>query len=272
MAAITLPIEGAASAAPELGHILSPSQVTTFTDCPARWYAKYALGIPDPKNSNLALGIAVHDALAANFHLKQETGCDLPAEDALIEFDASWAMVEADTEFRDDEKPKEIQAAGRKLVELYLRDAAPAIKPQAVEVAVEGIIGGVCVQGKLDLIDQHGVIRDIKTSSKKSSTISMNHTFQMATYALLIDRPDAKVQVDQLVKTKTPQLVQIQRQLTGQDIRAAETMYPLAQDAMRSGYYMPNRSSMLCSRKNCSAWRWCEDSFGGQVAGAEAFE
>lgn len=269
MAALTLPIEGSSSSAPELGHILSPSQVTAFTDCAARWYFKYALGTPEPKNSNLALGIAVHDALAANFHLKQETGCDLPAEDALIEFDASWAMVEQETEFRDDESPSEIQAVGRKLVELYLKEAAPAIKPQAVEVAVEGMIGGVCVQGKLDLIDQHGVIRDIKTASKKSSTISMNHTFQMATYALLIDRPDAKVQVDQLVKTKTPQLVQISRELTDQDIRAVETIYPLAQDAMRSGYYMPNRSSLLCSRKNCAHWRICEKEYGGMVAGAE---
>jgi hypothetical protein len=42
-------------------------------------------------------------------------------------------------------------------------------------------------------------------------------------------------------------------------------MYPLAQEAMRAGLYVPNRNSSLCSRKYCSFWKQCEQDYGGQV-------
>ena len=42
-------------------------------------------------------------------------------------------------------------------------------------------------------------------------------------------------------------------------------MYPLVQEAMRSGLYVPNRASFLCSRKYCPHWQRCEDEYGGKV-------
>ncbi len=264
-----LPIEGAASAASDLATVLSPSQVQCFCDCAAKWYFKYGLKLPEPKTSNLALGIAVHEAIAANYTIKQETGCDLPIEDCLIEFDAAWATAELETEFRDEENPSEIAASGRRMVELYLRELAPKIQAQAIELPVEGVIGGVRVQGKVDLIDQAGELHDTKTASKKTTSVSATQAFQLATYAQLSPIPTTKVHIDVLVKTKTPQLIQITRTLTDQDFRATELQYPLIQEAMRAGLYVPNRSSMLCSRKNCPYWRVCEQEYGGTVAGAE---
>jgi hypothetical protein len=35
-------------------------------------------------------------------------------------------------------------------------------------------------------------------------------------------------------------------------------MYPLVQEAMRAGLYVPNRNSSLCSRKYCSFSKECE--------------
>ena len=43
--------------------VLSPSQVRCFFDCPARWWFKYGLQLPERKDSSLALGLAVHQAL-----------------------------------------------------------------------------------------------------------------------------------------------------------------------------------------------------------------
>ena len=253
----------------ELATVLSPSQVQTFQDCASKWWFKYGMGLPDPKTSNLSLGIAVHDAIAANFRLKIDSGKDLPVDDVLQEFDAAWAEASIDTEFREDESPSTIAEAGRGLISLYMRDAAPKIQPGGVELEITGNIGGVQVQGKLDLIDQAGEIHELKTAAKKSSTISMNHTFQLATYAQLGPTPISRVHVDTLVKTKTPQLIQLTRTITAEDRRATETLYPLAQDSMRSGFYMPNRSSNLCSRKNCAFWRACEAEYGGHVAGGD---
>jgi hypothetical protein len=45
-------------------------------------------------------------------------------------------------------------------------------------------------------------------------------------------------------------------------------MYPLVQDAMRGGLYVPNRASNLCSRKHCAFWKACTAEFGGTISAA----
>jgi hypothetical protein len=52
------------------------------------------------------------------------------------------------------------------------------------------------------------------------------------------------------------------------DIRATQVLYPMAQKAMGTGMYCPNRQSMLCSQKHCSFWKHCEAEFGGRVRSA----
>jgi hypothetical protein len=42
-------------------------------------------------------------------------------------------------------------------------------------------------------------------------------------------------------------------------------MYPMIQDGMRTGLYIPNRVGFLCSRRYCGYWRRCEREFGGAV-------
>jgi hypothetical protein len=49
------------------------------------------------------------------------------------------------------------------------------------------------------------------------------------------------------------------------DIQLTNALYPVAQEAMRRGYYMPNRGSVHCSRHQCPHWRRCEQDFGGLV-------
>ena len=61
------PANGAMAAKSDPAPVLSPSQVRCFFDCPARWWFKYGLQLPERKNSSLALGLAVHQALEVNF-------------------------------------------------------------------------------------------------------------------------------------------------------------------------------------------------------------
>ena len=44
-----------------------------------------------------------------------------------------------------------------------------------------------------------------------------------------------------------------------------ERMYPLVQQAIRTGLFLPNRSNYMCSRKYCAFWRACQNEFGGEV-------
>jgi hypothetical protein len=249
----------------DLAELLSPSQVRCFMDCQVRWWFKYGLKYPDPPNGRMVLGRAVHAALTQNFAEKLETYEDLPTLGVRALFRDSWATERENTKFRDDEDPSELAACGEALVMKYMNELAPLIQPAAVEVRVEGQIGGTKVQGWIDLIDVDGQIIDIKTAARKPSGIDVDHRFQIATYAQLVPGASGRARVDTLVKTKTPGLVSHSFSVTDGDILATNKLYPLAQQSMRSELYMPNRLSMACSRRNCPYWRQCERDMGGEV-------
>jgi len=246
-------------------NILSPSQVRCFMDCQSRWWFKYALKVPDAATGNMALGKAVHSAIGENFAQKVETREDLPTPGVVALFREAWVNERDQTEFRDEENPQELAAIGESLVAKYMDHMAPAIEPAAVEVYVEGEISGVRVRGWIDLLDVEGRVIDIKTAKARPSSIEPMHKFQVATYALLLPGAAGEGRVDTLVKTKTPQLISQSFKITAEELRVPQTLYPAAQDAIRRQRYMPNRLSMMCSRRNCSYWRHCEREWGGEV-------
>src|SRR5271166_6221118 len=54
----------------DLGAVLSPSQVRTFLGCPAKWWYKYALGLPDPPGASFVRGRVVHKVAEVYFRAK----------------------------------------------------------------------------------------------------------------------------------------------------------------------------------------------------------
>ena len=249
------------------GDLLSPSQVRTFMDCQARWFFKYVERLPDPQTSSLALGKAVHAAIAENFAQKIETKEDLELTGVLAIYREAWFVEAERTLFREDEDAVAIGKCGEGLVAKYIDELAPLVEPLAVEMPVVGEIAGVRVRGIIDLIDVDGVIIDLKTRARKPSGVGSDVRFQLATYQQLTGLgPVARV--DTLVKTKTPQLTQHTIELDEREIEATQTLYPLAQKMMHGGVYMPNRLSNLCSQRNCPFWERCEGEFGGRVGEA----
>jgi hypothetical protein len=172
----------------------------------------------------------------------------------------------AQTEFQDDEDPREIAKIGEQLVLKYMDEAAPQIQPAAVELDVAGEIGAVSVRGRVDLLDVHGRIIDVKTAARRPTSIAPDYAFQLATYRQITPGASGEARLDTLVKTKLVQLVPQAYTVGQQDLRATEVLYPLVQEGMRKGLYYPNRGSVLCSRRNCAFWRDCEREYGGTVA------
>jgi RecB family exonuclease len=246
--------------------------------CGAQYYFGKVEKLPDPPTGARTLGSAVHHALGENFSQKVETKEDLPTAGVIALYRDAWEQmllgdfrerrgyVALPTEFRDDEDPNELRAMGETLTRLYMDNAAPAIEPAAVELPVEGVIGGVKVRGYIDLLDVNGTVIDIKTAAKKPSGISAGYAFQVATYAQLVPDASGKARVDTLVKTKSPALVQKSLQIEQSDVDATAKLYPLVQKSIRAGVWVPNRASHLCGRRYCGFWRACERSFGGHVS------
>lgn len=252
--------------APEaLAEVLSISQMYTFMDCPARWAFRYMQGLDDPPNSNLGLGGAVHEAIGHNMAQKVETEADLEVGEVQEIFRMSWAEKQQEMLLADDEDPAQLAAEGERLVELYMKEVAPKVQPAAVEIYVAGELGGVKVQGHVDLLEVNGTIRDLKTAKTSPSKISGHNMLQLSTYEQLCPGASGNVVVDTLVRNKAPKLVQLEHTISDQDRRAPAQIYPLAQATMRNGLFIPNRTSNLCSRKNCAHWRACEAEFGGRV-------
>ena len=261
------PSPPAEEAKPQLGELLSPSQVRTWMDCPAKGMFHYVLGLPERIHTNLAIGLAVHEGIGCSMNFKLESGEDLPTVEVQEIVRGRWNEIVADPLFNlhPDQDAGELGKSAEELAAIYMREAAPSIQPIAVEMKVTGEIAGVRVRGKIDILDENGVIHDTKTCAQTPSDLTSENRFQMATYVALTPGATGEVQIDSLVKLKKSKLVQIARQIDQQDMLALERLYPQAQKLARSGVYRPNRTSMLCSKKNCSYWRECEAEYGGHV-------
>lgn len=260
------------------GDVLSPSSANTYLGCSAKWYFRKIEKLPDPASGALTQGKAVHAAIGANLEQKLETKRDLAPIGVQAIYNDAWSLLvrgespdrsgkpELPTEFRDDEDPEELKAQGLALTLKYLDEACPSIQPAAIELPIAGSIGGVMVRGYIDLLDVHGDVLDLKTGARKPSEIGSDYRFQVATYAQLCPHASGTARVDTLVKTKTPQLIQLTCTIDQTDVDSTQKVYPVVQRGIRGGFFAPNRGSNLCSRKYCSFWRACERNFGGKVA------
>lgn len=248
-----------------LGESLSPSQVSTYMTCPAKWYFRYLIGLSEPTTRALALGKSFHGTLARNFRQKMSTGRDIDTQELREVFAEEWALAIADAALRDDEDGDELAATGQILVAAYVTEAAGPLQPHAVEQTVQGEIAGVNVRGIVDLLDTDGCVVDFKTASKRPNGLLADHRLQLTTYAMITPGASGLCRLDTVTKTKTVQVIQQSYQVGSEDRRFAEALYPMVQDSIQDGIYPPHRSSPMCSRRYCGYWCECEHEFGGRV-------
>ena len=249
-----------------LGESLSPSQVSSYMTCPAKWYFRYLIGLSEPTTGALALGKAFHGTLARNFRQKMSTVRDMEAKELREVFAEEWSLATADAALRDDEDADALAATGQILVAAYVTEAGGPLQPHAVEQTVQGEIAGVKVRGIVDLLDTDGRVLDFKTASKRPNGLSAEHSLQLTTYAMITPGASGLCRLDTVTKTKTVQVIQQSYQVGAEDRRFAETLYPMVQESIRDGIYPPHRSGPMCSRRYCGYWRVCEHEFGGRVA------
>lgn len=252
-------------AALDIPAILSPTSLTTFMDCSAKWFYRKVLNLPETRGSALGLGSAVHEALAENFRQKIETKEDLPTEGVTALFVDAFSRQLDSIVLQADESADELKQMGETLVRVYMDQAAPSIEPAAVEQAVEGLIGDVPVHGYIDILTTDGTVIDIKTASKKPSGITSDHRLQLTTYAMLEPAASGKCRRDAIAKTKTVTLTQATMEVSDADRKLTTRLYSIARDQMRTGLVAPNRGSFLCSRKYCGYCDRCADEFGGEI-------
>jgi hypothetical protein len=261
-------LDDAAPEVPELAGVLSPSQCACWNQCSAKWWFRYGLQERDIQGSARGIGKAIHSTMRANFAQKIETHRDLPVTAIQAIFDEHWTEEAEQTEFQAGENSEALATMGRACVTKYIKIAAPAIQPAKVELKVEGVINSVAVRGYVDILDIHGRIIDLKSAktSPPKNTVRPDYVFQIATYSAITPGASGEARLDTVVKLQRDiKLVSTDFTVSEADRRHVNIMYPLAQEGMRSGLYMPNRSGLLCSRRYCGYFRLCEEEYGGEV-------
>ena len=249
-----------------IADLLTPAQVRVFSDCEMRWFYEHVLGVPDPPTANQALDRAIRTALLTNFRQKVESKEDLETEAVVGLFRSAWQKPQQAAVFSDDEDPQVMGRTGDALVRVYMNAVASQIRPAAVEQrTMRGVIASVRIQAEFDVRDEDGTIIAIRTAPNAANRIDPMHRFELTTCCRLACEASGVVRSDTLVHCKAPQCVSQVWETNESDIQLTDTLYPIAQAAMRRGHYLPNRNSMLCSRHQCPHWRRCEQDFGGAV-------
>jgi len=242
--------------------VLSPSKVNKYLDCPAAYYFKHQLQLPDPPTGPLALGSAVHGGIHLILGAKL-AHVDLPSDELQVKYLALAAAHLAAAELRDDENPEDLVRQGWQLITLYRDQVVPDLRPAKLEQPVSGAIAGVPVRGVVDILDHQAELIEIKTTSRTPPNISPARALQLTTYAMLTGA--TKGHNHTLIRTKQPKFLDQAMPITAEDRLYCETCYSHVADAVHIGIYPPHRDSMNCSRRRCAFWRACQAEYGGFV-------
>lgn len=202
---------------------LSYTQITTYLQCPRKYYLAYRQKVPPAfRSSALLFGSVIHQALALLFTSRQE-GASLEIETVQEVFCALWErQQEQEVPVQYDKDDFEsLQEKGLNLLahvyEHYEANTIVAIEQPVRWTLIPGMPPMV---GTIDLIelDQDGrlLLTDFKTSSKKPSEQIQYHDLQLTLYSTALDslglswsHEEILMRYAVLVKTTKPQFCSV---------------------------------------------------------------
>lgn len=261
---------------------LSPSQIKTFNDCQAKWAFRYVEGKKIPPSAVLTLGSSFDDAVTTGMNKKIE-GSNLSVDEVVDAFCTSWDYRKDGTEFDAGEDPDEMKDKGVKMIKNYEKEVAPDILPAFTQKEYNVAFPGVdwTLKGFADIIDQRNLIIDNKTAGKTPSKddageykAMAEHVFQMVCYYIserMTSNKDMDLRIDYTVKLVNPKTVIVnipkpdKQDIKYFQIKTSHTHRQMEMVKQGDMPIIPNRYSMLCSRKYCGYWSLCEQKYGGRV-------
>lgn len=249
---------------------LSISQINMYSRCGQAYYYRYCEGIKAPPGIALITGKSVHAAREKDLVQKIVSGEDLPLEEikeeASIQVKESFEEEEIDLQGETDKKKVMgiVEDQSVALTELdynhNLVNTMPIRVEHKVELDVESI--GCSLHGIIDLVDSDFLIRDLKTSGKSLSQKDADSSLQLTMYSLMHRLSEKKeesgVQLDVLVKTKTPKALNIVSKRDNQDIQVLLNRIARTKDGIEKEAWTPCAPDhWACSEKFCGYFRRC---------------
>lgn len=253
-----------------LARSLSPSRVTSFTDCPLAFRLRAIDRLPEPPSPHALKGTLVHRVLERLVwdHPVGGRGPDVGA----AELERAWRELQGDPEFcalgLDEAAAGAFHDDAAQLVANYYALEDPdGVRAIGVEVGLEADLDGLRLRGILDRLDlteaDQLVVVDYKTGRAPAVRFERARLVGVHLYALLCEQALGSLPVEvrllylrePLVITATPsaQSVRGQRQRT-------RAVWQAIEQACERVDFRP-RPSGLCAY--CSFQEWCP-AYGGQ--------
>lgn len=251
---------------------LSYSAITTYQNCPLRYYFKYIVGLPERTvSASLVFGSAVHRAVEHHFN-ELLAGNEPPSLQSLLgEYDRHWQ--EADPQAVQFGKDDDIESLGR-LAERMLGafQASSTARPEGrilgVEEELRGNVVAGCPEllGRIDLITETKdelVVMDLKTSrSRWSRDQADDAAGQLLLYHELVrdfaPRKRVWLQFAVLTKTKEPALDLHEVPADPRRIDRTKRIVERVWKAIDGKVFYPAPTPMQCPgcsfRTQCRAW------------------
>lgn len=186
-----------------LPRSLSPSRVTSFTDCPLAFRLRAIDRIPEPPSPHATKGTLVHRVL-------ERLVWDHPAGDrtpavAAAELDRAWGELVDDPLFGelalDGATAAAFRADAAQLLENYFSLEDPdSVEAVGVEVSMEADLGGLRLRGVIDRLDRMEdgrlVVVDYKTGRAPAPRFERGKLTGVHLYALLCEMSLGAVPVE----------------------------------------------------------------------------
>ncbi|MGE3780284.1 MAG: RecB family exonuclease [Pirellulaceae bacterium] len=251
---------------------VSYSALSTYQQCPLRYYFRYVEGLPEETvSASLVFGGAIHVAVEHHFRQLLE-GCPAPPlDDLLAVYRDAWREREgSQIQFnKDDDESTLAELAKRMLGAFQQSDLA---KPRGTILAIEDELRGELVPGvpdllaRVDLLVDSGdelIVTDLKTArSRWSQEMVEDSSEQLLLYGHLVRQMfpgrSLRLEFGVITKAKTPAVDRHEVQLSSQRLVRTKHVMERIWRAISSGHFFPAPSPMNCSgcpfRKPCRDW------------------
>lgn len=254
---------------------LSPSKVTSFTDCALAFRFSAIDHLPEPPSLPATRGSLVHAALERLFALEPVARTRSAASACLAQ---AIQALRSDAEFTrlelEDAAEATLFAEAEVLLDKYFRLEDPStIIPIGIELKLEVELDGIHLRGIIDRLeldaDGELVVTDYKTGRAPGERQEQQRLAGVAFYSLLCERlfgrRPARVQLLYLAEPLAIISVPTDRSTRGVE-RRLSAIWSAVERACEREDFRPN-PSRLCDW--CAFKAYCP-SFGGDLALADA--
>ena len=225
----------------------SPSQINMFTRCPQQYEFRYMQGLKNPPVGLMVQGSAGHKAAEHNFVRKMATGEDEPLDvvsDVFSdEFDERVKLEQPI--FEEGQKSSVLKDQGIEMVQAHHTVIAPSIQPAEIEQKYVVNAGEYDILGYLDLVEQNGVIVDLKYKARTPPQDDLDSDIQFTAYAMMrmvaTGVPKQDMRMDIVLRQKTIRTAQLH---TTRIPKQADWLFKIT-DAMhqsvQAGIFVPKK-------------------------------